>query len=224
MATPTKGRTLLSDEAGIAEVGNRSETGWFGAIRSWENLAREAPIVVVKKKSDGAAYYVAFAPPHSPAVAWLSDSGLEYDRLLSAGETVAEPVTSLGDDFGNTTNPFVAALGPRSAGPLSIAWEVPELPEEWDDSDVPSALAVQGARDFVAAVDEGARGSLFVFPAVDGGLSVESQVGSRRWTLEVESDGQHHVVVVDPERGRPSGTEGIERDDALRSFEEFRRG
>lgn len=98
-----------------------------------------------------------------------------------------------------------------------------ELPEAWDDAGAhpPSTRAVEEARDLLAQIDDETREQIVVFPTVDGGVSIECQVGARRWSLEVERNGASHLVIVDPDQGRPTSAEDVNPTATLDALKDF---
>lgn len=64
----------------------------------------------------------------------------------------------------------------------------------------PSLTAIEWVRDFLAEAALLTNADLRVFPTVDGGLLIEQQRQDRRWSLEVEEDGEALVLVAEGHR------------------------
>lgn len=72
------------------------------------------------------------------------------------------------------------------------------LEDGWLDGEGvrPTITAIEWARDFLAEAAGESRADLHVFPSVEGGVLVEQQIGSARWSLEVEASGEAFAVVL----------------------------
>jgi hypothetical protein len=82
------------------------------------------------------------------------------------------------------------ALGSKFIGLLAME-------SGWHDGDgvPPRVEAIEWARDFVAELGNTAR-ELRVFPTLDGGVTLEHQVNGRRWSLEIDEDGDTSIAIV----------------------------
>ena len=112
--------------------------------------------------------------------------------------------------------PVVAAddpLGPRLRQLL-------ELGDGWHDGDglAPQLSAVEWVRDFAAELTPRQLERLAIFPTLEGGVLVERQVAGTRWSLEIDPDGDAHVVTV-PAEGEPVIVEIEDGMDAIRRLE-----
>ena len=85
-------------------------------------------------------------------------------------------------------------LGPRLR-------ELLALPRNWRDGDglPPNVEAIEWVRDFAAEIEEDEASGLSLFPTLDGGVLVERQIGPRRWSLEVNEDGEVSVTIAGEE-------------------------
>jgi hypothetical protein len=71
------------------------------------------------------------------------------------------------------------------------------LESGWHDGEgvAPRVEAIEWARDFAAELDDESQ-ELSVFPTLDGGLTLERQIEDRRWSLEIDGEGDVSIAVV----------------------------
>jgi hypothetical protein len=97
-----------------------------------------------------------------------------------------------------------------------------ELNDGWHDGTGRQVdpAAVEWGRDFAAEIGPGEVSVLSVFPTLEGGLLLERQTEQRRWSLEVDPDGDAFVTVVQGP-GDASDSEVETVAEAVESFRGF---
>ena len=95
-----------------------------------------------------------------------------------------------------------------------------ELKDGWHDGEGRQVdpAAVEWGRDFAAEVEEVS--ALSVFPTLEGGLLLERQLGRRRWSLEVDPQGDAFITIVNAV-GESSDSEIGTVAEAVESYREF---
>jgi len=76
-----------------------------------------------------------------------------------------------------------------------------ELQGAWDgrEAPAPALAAIAWARDFATDLNEEEAARFAVFPTHEGGVLVEHHQDGRRWSLDIDSDGNAITVTVDQE-------------------------
>lgn len=73
-----------------------------------------------------------------------------------------------------------------------------ELRDGWHEGDgaAPGLSAVEWVRDFAAELAPHELERLAIFPTLEGGVLVEQQTSGERWSLEIDPEGDAHVITV----------------------------
>jgi hypothetical protein len=111
-------------------------------------------------------------------------------------------------------------LGPDAplADPLA---RLKELGDGWADGDglAPQLPALAWARDVGKELGHSYAARLVVAPTLEGGVVLERQIGTSRWSLDIDPDGDPFLVVVG--EGSTETSEPMSPAAAAESFREF---